>query len=415
MHIRISGIIFLVLFLFSTGCGRENRGPFEEPVALGGYHVAPEDLNLGYQGYMLYCYACHGDEGEGKGPASHFLRPPPRDFRNATYKFAHVIAGDDNEGLPHDEDLVEIIHQGLAGSAMHPWDVPVVTAYRIVQYLKTFSPEGKGWRMVDEETGEHLPPEKLLGTRVLTTRDCSIVEDEELRAMCLPGDPYQLEGEDLREYGVKAWSDEYEAALVAKRVEAIERGELVYHENQCYSCHPGFVPEDKIRDYRNKPGETYRTNLYYSETKPSSTYTVSDMSGDRCRDERQCAEGWACLQRTCQQTCQRSSDCGDADRKQCVYGVCELKLKIKPPNFLIDEIRAGHEVDEIYRTIASGIPGSGMPEWRGAVHDRDIWAVSYYVNYLNSLKGKVVGYEGKSNLLAPLKTAQDSPSKLAKQ
>ena len=92
-----------------------------------------------------------------------------------------------------------------------------------------------------------------------------------------------------------------------------------------------------------------------------------------------------------------------------------MKLKIKPPNFLVDEIRAGHEVDEIYRTIASGIPGSGMPEWRGAVHDRDIWAVSYYVNYLNSLKGEVVGYDGSTDLLAPPKTSQKPPSKLAEQ
>ncbi len=139
------------------------------------------------------------------------------------------------------------------------------------------------------------------------------------------------------------------------------------------------------------------------------------MDGDRCRDDGQCEEGWTCLQRTCQQTCKRASDCGDTDRRQCVYGVCELKLKIKPPNFLVDEIRAGHEVDEIYRTIASGIPGSGMPEWRGAVHDRDIWAVSYYVNYLNSLKGKVVGYDGSTDLLEPPKASQKTPSKLAEQ
>jgi len=410
MYIRISGLFFLVLFLVTTGCGRQDRGPFDEPVALGGYHVAPEELNLGYQGYMLYCYACHGEEGNGKGPAAHFLRPPPRDFRSATFKFAHVI-----DGLPHDEDLVEIIHKGLKGSAMHPWDVPEITAYRIVQYIKTFSPEDRGWRSLDPETQQPLSAQELLGTRVLTTRDCSDVEDEDMRSMCLPGDPYQMEGEDLRAYGVQAWSDQYEAKLAANRVEAIAHGERVYHENQCYSCHSGFASEEKIREYRNKPEEIFRQNLYYPEIKPSSTYTVSIMDGKRCRDDRQCADGWACLQRTCQQTCARSSECGDADRKQCVYGVCELKLMIKPPNFLEDEIRAGHSVEEIYRTIASGIPGAGMPEWRGAVHDRDIWAVAYYVNYLNSLKGKIIGYDGSTDLLAPVQTSQTSPSKVAEQ
>jgi mono/diheme cytochrome c family protein len=408
MRVRISGFILLVLFIFTTACGRENRGPFEEPMALGGYHVEPTELNLGYQGYMLYCYACHGEAGDGKGPAAHFLRPPPRDFRNATYKFAHVI-----DGLPHDEDLVDIIHKGLKGSGMHPWDVPEITSYRIVQYIKTFSPDGRAWRSVDEETQEYLSPEELLGQRVLTTRDCSEVEEEELRELCLEKNPYLVEGQDLRSYGVQAWSDEYEAKVEANRREAIEHGERVYHENGCFSCHPGYASREKINAYRNKPGASFRETLYYSETKPSSTYTVSIMDGKRCRTDEQCEDGWSCLQRVCQQNCRNATDCGDPDRQQCVFGTCELKLKIKPPDFLVDEIRAGSTVDEIYRTIASGIPGSGMPEWRGAVHDRDIWAVSYYVNYLHSLMGKAPGYDGSYDLLSPPKTSKAAKSKVA--
>ena len=48
------------------------------------------DLNDGHDAYMIYCYACHGEKGDGRGPSSSGLRPPPRDFTRASFKFARV-------------------------------------------------------------------------------------------------------------------------------------------------------------------------------------------------------------------------------------------------------------------------------------------------------------------------------------
>ena len=59
--------------------------------------------------------------GDGKGPSSYGLRPPPRDFTKGIFKFARLRSSDE---LPNDDDLVRIVHGGLHGTAMLPWDIP---------------------------------------------------------------------------------------------------------------------------------------------------------------------------------------------------------------------------------------------------------------------------------------------------
>ena len=53
---------------------------FNQPVKLGGKVVSASVLTEGERSYDLYCRACHGDKGDGKGPAATGVRPPPRDF-----------------------------------------------------------------------------------------------------------------------------------------------------------------------------------------------------------------------------------------------------------------------------------------------------------------------------------------------
>lgn len=99
--------------------------------------VSGAELNRGYQSYMRYCYACHGENGDGKGPAAYSLRPPPRDFTRGVFKFARMRGNDD---FPNDEDLVRIVKGGLHGTAMLPWDITEPELRRILQYIKAFGP-----------------------------------------------------------------------------------------------------------------------------------------------------------------------------------------------------------------------------------------------------------------------------------
>jgi hypothetical protein len=118
-----------------------DKMPFQEDethVFAGGMTVTGHELNLGYQSYTRYCYACHGHEGDGKGPASYGYRPPPRNFTAGSFKFARMRSSDD---VPNDDDLVRIVKGGLHGTPMLEWDVPEEELRRILQYIKTFNPK----------------------------------------------------------------------------------------------------------------------------------------------------------------------------------------------------------------------------------------------------------------------------------
>ncbi len=120
---------------------------------LGGVEVSAETLNEGYTAYMHSCYACHGEKGDGRGPSSYGMRPPPRDFSSpeVIFKFAGVPAGE----LPTDAALMEIIRRGLAGTPMLPWDISERERHAIVQYVKTLSP-----RWTREVPGEPVKPDE---------------------------------------------------------------------------------------------------------------------------------------------------------------------------------------------------------------------------------------------------------------
>ncbi len=99
-------------------------------------HAFPED-----KGKILYdkwCAQCHGEKGDGKGPATDLVFPKPRDFTRGTYKFHSTASGEP----PLDSDIIRSIRNGNSGTSMPPWtrfsddDVKA-----ILTYLKKFSPD----------------------------------------------------------------------------------------------------------------------------------------------------------------------------------------------------------------------------------------------------------------------------------
>lgn len=89
--------------------------------------------------YSTYCRACHGDAGDGMGPASAGLRPPPRDFRQAIFKYGWMA-----EGLPRDEDLARIVRGGLHG-AMPAWQLSDGETASVIARVKGFAPGAWIW------------------------------------------------------------------------------------------------------------------------------------------------------------------------------------------------------------------------------------------------------------------------------
>ena len=67
--------------------------------------------------YQKNCAHCHGEEGDGKGHGYDAMYPRPRDLTSGMFKFRRTESGD----APLRDDLVQMIRDGMPGTAMPPW------------------------------------------------------------------------------------------------------------------------------------------------------------------------------------------------------------------------------------------------------------------------------------------------------
>ena len=122
MLISIAGLILLLAVFPITACAQGKQAP-----------AASEE------GKALYedkCAHCHGIEGAGDGDAAENLLPRPRDFTRGLYK----IRSTESAQLPTDQDLFDIIANGMPGSSMPAWD-GILTEdeqWQLVAHIKTF-------------------------------------------------------------------------------------------------------------------------------------------------------------------------------------------------------------------------------------------------------------------------------------
>ena len=93
------------------------------------------DANAGKAVYQLKCIGCHGEKGDGKGPAAELLVPQPRDFTSGIYKIRTTA-----NKAPSDQDLFKVITDGMPGTSMPAWAVlPEKERWNLVAYIKAFA------------------------------------------------------------------------------------------------------------------------------------------------------------------------------------------------------------------------------------------------------------------------------------
>jgi mono/diheme cytochrome c family protein len=135
----------------ASACG-DPPPRFTEPMMLGGEQVAPEVLQRGARVYGLYCVSCHGADGSGRAAPSRSFEPsPPRDFREASFRYVSGPEG----SLPTDADLEATIRRGRPKTGMPAWDgLPPEDLHAVIQFIKTFSPR---WTTEGRESGRAGP------------------------------------------------------------------------------------------------------------------------------------------------------------------------------------------------------------------------------------------------------------------
>ena len=138
----------VALVAYLQGLGRARRDVWaefrsREPEVPAPAAVPEADrLDRGSSLYAAHCVACHGEAGDGRGPASGLLRCAPRDFTAGRYRFRSSPASE----RPRDADLFRSITLGTGtGAAMPGFHfLPVEERWALVLRIKDFCPSLRG-------------------------------------------------------------------------------------------------------------------------------------------------------------------------------------------------------------------------------------------------------------------------------
>jgi mono/diheme cytochrome c family protein len=134
------------------------------------YNQRASLIHRGEAVYRKYCVGCHGERGDGQGPAAERLLTRPRDFTSGIYKFRSTDSG----SLPLDSDLYRTISRGLARVGMPAFPLlPEREKVAVIEYLKTLYPRWEEEQ--DRRTIVPVPrapadladPERILRGRVV--------------------------------------------------------------------------------------------------------------------------------------------------------------------------------------------------------------------------------------------------------
>ena len=167
--------------------------------------LAQEDTTDGAALYEKLCASCHGKTGDGRGRASRYVFPKPRDLRHDPFRLVSTLSRN-----PSRNDIYRVLEKGIPGSSMQSWETLgdkklELLVQRVIQ-LRT---DGAVERIVKElqEEGE------------LSEEESNRVIDEYVNRVTRAGESWDG-------LGTVTLSDEL-----------IGRGSKVYIRQQCGSCH----------------------------------------------------------------------------------------------------------------------------------------------------------------------------------
>lgn len=124
------------------------KGSTTPPVDIFAYENPGTDvIEMGKQLYASNCVSCHGESGEGNGPAGASLNPPPRNFTNMN----------DWKNGPTLEGLYKTLQEGIPNSGMAAFaNLLPEQRLALIFYVRTFSPQFPPVTRGDLENLENL-------------------------------------------------------------------------------------------------------------------------------------------------------------------------------------------------------------------------------------------------------------------
>jgi len=131
--VRVLGsVLVCVAVVGAVATGAPAAEDAQEPA-----RATPQEL-AGWKHYDRLCLPCHGVEGDGRGPATPWVWPPPRDLRTGEHKWSSAPVGD----AALDADLADTIRWGVPGTSMPGFGVALDDAAiaELVAVVRAFAP-----------------------------------------------------------------------------------------------------------------------------------------------------------------------------------------------------------------------------------------------------------------------------------
>jgi mono/diheme cytochrome c family protein len=99
--------------------------------------ATPPRARAGWALYDRLCLACHGEAGDGRGPAAAYTRGRPRDLTRGEYAWRTTALG----AAPTDDDLRRTITHGAPGTSMPAFELTPAQLDQLVDVVKAFAPQ----------------------------------------------------------------------------------------------------------------------------------------------------------------------------------------------------------------------------------------------------------------------------------
>ncbi len=137
----VTGVIVVVVagLMYTAGLHQGKGGEGGGHAGGGGAQVeavdvqallqpTPEHVAAGKNLFLINCSSCHGNGGQGNGPAAAALNPKPRDFTSGYWKYGGGVAR-----------IVQTITTGSPGTAMAPFPgIPLQDRFALAHFIRTF-------------------------------------------------------------------------------------------------------------------------------------------------------------------------------------------------------------------------------------------------------------------------------------
>ncbi len=279
--------------------------PNENPVAM---------IARGQTLYTMHCAGCHGARGDGNGPAAMFFpRHPPRNFLRGLFKFRSTGAGEP----PTDQDLFRTIRVG-AGGSMPAW--PQLTTpeiWDLVAFVKSHHPA-------------YLPDELIVtgpdtSLRFVQGTEAEPVEVDDAAGATLKG------GRLVKRAGAWWWRGKRIEKTVTRDGYTFTLGRPVY-------------------DWMAELGPTA---LRLPKRPPLPSDPEAKRLGKLVYDELRCA------------SCH--GDAGQGDGPSAATTRDSLGRVILPADYTTGVWKGGDQLEDIVRTLMTGISGTPMPSYEASL------------------------------------------------